>query len=70
MPSRNITGWLLVGAVGVLALYDIVVAANRQEGDTISEVTLDTAKAHPVVPFTLGVVCGHLFWPQSTGRAQ
>lgn len=70
MPSRDVTGWILVATVGALALYDVAVAANKQRGDTISEVLLDTARDHPVVPFALGVTIGHLFWPQATKERQ
>jgi hypothetical protein len=34
------------------------------QGGTISEVTLAFAQDHPVVGFIIGVVCGHLLWPQ------
>lgn len=35
-----------------------------ESGDTISEVTLAFAQRHPALPFSVGVVAGHLFWPQ------
>jgi hypothetical protein len=55
----------MVASVCGLAGWDIFVAANSSPGDTISEVVLEVALRHPIVPFALGVLCGHWFWPQT-----
>lgn len=62
--KRKLTIGILVATALFLIGYDIVVAVNKEEGDTISEVTLDKAIRYPIIPFALGVVMGHLFWPQ------
>jgi hypothetical protein len=59
---------LLVVAVG-LVLWDVFVAAEPTPGDTISEVMLRWALRHPVIPFAIGVVCGHVFWGQRVDHA-
>ena len=64
MTTRQVTILLLVLGVAVWIGWDIVAAMNATAGDTISEVMLGWAKHSPIVPFTLGVVVGHLFWPQ------
>jgi hypothetical protein len=67
--------WVTIGALVAIVLalvgWDVYVAvAERGSGNdpgaggTISEVVLGFARAHPVLPFALGVVCGHLLWPQ------
>lgn len=56
-------GILLFVTFGLIA-WDIYVATNREKRDTISVVMLDTARKHPAIPFLLGVIMGHLFWPQ------
>lgn len=66
--SRKITIGILVVITVLLIAWDIVVAANARSGDTISEVTLGFAMRHPVLPFAIGVICGHLFWPQRLTR--
>lgn len=64
MTWRRITEGLLIGAIVGLAIYDIAAATNREQGDTISEVTLARARQSPVLALAIGAVCGHLFWPQ------
>lgn len=58
----NITVWVLViGAVLVL-LFDAW-AAQQPGVDTISAAFSDLARRHPILPFALGVLIGHLLWP-------
>lgn len=68
LSTKHITLLVMgVAAVG-LVVWDIIVASNRTSGDTISELTLGFAQRYPVAVFsiglTLGVILGHLFWPQ------
>lgn len=67
MKKAITIGMLLTFGV-ILILWDIFVAVTAPTGDTISEVTLWFAMRHPVVPFTIGVIGGHLFWPQYVRR--
>ena len=66
--TRIIT--LIVMAVCFLALvgWDIVAAANVVEGDTISELTAGFVQKYMgagiAVIWSIGLLCGHLFWPQ------
>ena len=64
VSSFRWTFWLLIVITAVLLVWDLYVAFSPEPGDTISEVLLWTAQRHPVLPFVVGVVCGHLFWPQ------
>lgn len=62
--TKIVTKVLMLSIAIVLIGWDIYVAANDIPGDTISELTLSWAFMHPVIPFAVGVLCGHLFWPQ------
>lgn len=62
--NPKITRFILLVVVIALIVFDIFVAADSTTGNTISEVTLSIARKHPVLPFCIGIVCGHLFWPQ------
>lgn len=62
--TRRWTIGLLVGVTALLIGWDVYVALTPQRGDTISEVVLSWAKQRPVIPFGLGVLMGHLLWPQ------
>lgn len=61
--TRRWTIAILLGITALLIGWDIYVALTPQKGDTISEVIRDWAFAHPVIPFALGVLCGHWLWP-------
>jgi hypothetical protein len=54
---------LLSVTIGLIA-WDIHLATNPVQGDTISEIILKLAYQHPVLPFIVGILCGHFFWPQ------
>jgi hypothetical protein len=62
--TRKTTITILISTVSALILWDIWVFIEPTDGDTISEVTLGFASDHPVVALIIGVVMGHLFWPQ------
>lgn len=63
--TRWRTMWVIGVVVAALILWDVYAAFfTAGAGDTISEVVLGWARAHPVVPFLAGVLAGHLLWPQ------
>lgn len=67
--SRRTTTLLFMAVILVaIIVFDTVVATNGIAGDTISEVTLGWAQKRPISVFCvgmgLGIVLGHLFWPQ------
>lgn len=47
-----------------LVLYDILAISLGGVEATISYITLIYSKECPVIPFAVGFVSGHLFWPQ------
>lgn len=47
------------GGLILLLVYEIWAIVNRKPGDTITEVI---RAQRPIIPFTFGVVMGHLFW--------
>jgi len=64
-PHARLT--LVVAAVLALAAvgWDIFVAVSPENGDTFSELFLQGSGAWPALPYALGVVAGHLAWPNS-----
>lgn len=61
--NKKTTIGILIGVAAILIGWDIYVAVNDEKGDTISEILL-WASQRPILPFALGVLMGHLFWPQ------
>lgn len=63
--TKKITRGVLVACICVCVAWDVFVAWNPIPGDTISEMTLAFVSQNPSVPFLIGYIMGHLFWPQS-----
>jgi hypothetical protein len=59
---RRLTAVLLGGAAVLLGVYDVVVAYNDVQGDTISELVRDLSHSWYLLPYLFGVVTGHFFW--------
>jgi hypothetical protein len=53
----------MAAAVIVLLAVESVALLDPSGGDTISEVFWGLAARLPLVPFLLGLICGHLVWP-------
>jgi hypothetical protein len=64
---KKVTISILIAVALLLIGWDIYVAANKDSGDTISEILLWTSQ-RPILPFTMGVLMGHLFWPQNRSK--
>lgn len=56
---------IFLGLVGGLVVYELVTLANDAPGDTISEIVWEATARRPLVPFAVGVLCGHFFWPRA-----
>ena len=48
----------------VIIVFDIYLAINPAT-NTISRIIQTIAFKHPILPFAIGVLCGHWFWPVS-----
>jgi hypothetical protein len=65
MTWRAATAGILVAfAVGLIA-WDTLVAIKAGNSATISQVLYQFSKQEPIVCVALGIVVGHLFWPQA-----
>jgi hypothetical protein len=48
----------------LILLYELVALGTPQQGDTISEIVWRVSSTRPILPFAVGVLCGHFFWPK------
>lgn len=62
--TRRWTIGILIGVTLALIAWDVYAYVTAGGPATISDVTLDFARQHPVLPFAIGVVCGHALWGQ------
>ena len=61
---RTGTKWVVVAVTLLLIAYDVAALAIGGVDATISRVVLGWSRENPIIPFAVGVVCGHLWWSQ------
>lgn len=61
---RRVTKHALIALVAVVVVYDVYVILVGGPEASISRVTRDWAMHWQAVPFGVGIVTGHLFWPE------
>lgn len=66
--AKKITLGVMATAAIALVGWDVVVAANDQKGDTVSEILFRSSRRVPLIAAAWGILTGHLFWPQRAGR--
>jgi len=65
MDWKTATKWLMIGVIIIIAVYDIAALAIGGRDATISHVIgIEGSFDSPLIPFAVGFVMGHLFWPQ------
>jgi hypothetical protein len=59
----KLTAAFLVIITGLITLFDVYQLAFKGYDSTISWVLYTSSQQWPIIPFALGVLCGHLFFP-------
>ena len=62
----NVTKFLIILVFIVIFIWDSIemfFAADLNA--TVSFAVYTISRQHPIIPFTIGVLCGHVFWPLS-----
>jgi hypothetical protein len=57
-----VTLFITVGAVILLALYDVFAFARGGTPNTISFIIITWSKDYPIIPLAFGILMGHFFW--------
>lgn len=60
------TGLGLLVVIALMLGLEAWAVMNRKPHDTISEIVWRVSFRFPFVPFLVGFLCGHLFWPSVT----
>ena len=69
MSWDKATKWFMVAIILLVAVYDLVALALAGSGATISHVVgIEGSFDSPLIPFGVGFVMGHLFWPQKRSK--
>lgn len=50
----------------IIIAFDVIMALKQNKDPrnfkTISKLVWSASKKYPIVPFAVGILCGHLFW--------
>lgn len=60
----NTTTWWIIAIIAVAIGYDVFAMWRWGYHGTISFDALNAAKNYPIIGVAVGVVIGHIFWPQ------
>lgn len=62
MTTKQITGWTTLAVLLLVVVVDVYMGMHGKE--LISHVMLQAARKHPILAVLVGILIGHLFWPQ------
>jgi hypothetical protein len=62
----NLTVLFITVVFIAVAVFDVYIIAKKGKKESISAHIIRASHAHPLLPFLLGIVCGHLFWSMKT----
>ena len=62
MTVKQVTYIIIVATIVALGGYDIYAIIEGGAQSTISCVVINAAYKYPIIPFAVGVLCGHFFW--------
>ena len=54
---------VLLIIVLIVVLWDVIVTYSGRPEASLSQVILEKSMKDPIIPFLIGVIIGHLFWP-------
>ena len=64
MDFINVTKVLIIISFCLVLIWDLaVMVMSHNVNATISIVLYTLSKQHPMIPFIIGVLCGHVSWP-------
>lgn len=61
--TRAMLSWGLLMLAIAIGVWDIWVVSSGRQDMTVSSVLHDWSLRHPILPLTLGILLGHVFWP-------
>ena len=62
----NLTVLFVITLVVLVAAFDVWIIAKKGKQESISAHIIRASHKYPMLPFLLGILCGHLFWSMRT----
>jgi hypothetical protein len=56
--------WLLFILIVCVGGYDVYASQQSNNWETVSSYVWRISRNYPILPFIVGIVIGHLLWPQ------
>jgi hypothetical protein len=56
--------YVLLGVLIAVGIVDIVLVRRNPGGPSVSSTIWGLAKEYPIIVLLVGILLGHLFWPQ------
>jgi hypothetical protein len=63
MHPGDVTKYVLLSTVIALTLFNVYMYLSYGVEATISVQVHAMCRSHPIIPFTMGVLLGHVLWP-------
>lgn len=64
-PLKTIVIGVLIAIFVGLIIFDIFLAINKEQGDTISEIIAFYSSKSLLIPAMAGILIGHFWWPNT-----
>jgi predicted transporter len=64
--AAETTAWVITLLVFVAIAFDVFIGFRRGQTNTISHQLLSIGQRYPILPLAIGVLLGHIFWPQAS----
>ena len=64
MNTKKLTKSFIGATILVIVAFDVYVFQGGGTESTISWTMVEWSYKYPIFPFSMGVIMGHLFWPQ------
>jgi hypothetical protein len=62
----TLTAIFIVSIALMIAAFDVYIILKKGKYHSISAFIIRASHNYPLLPFLLGIVCGHLFWSMNT----
>ena len=59
---QKVTSIFIISVTVLVIAFDVYVYTRGGTDATVSWAIFSVSYRHPMIPFSVGVLCGHLFW--------
>lgn len=64
MDMRYVLALGMLMSAFIAGVWDVYMIANGKSDDTVSRTLHEWSLLYPILPLAIGILFGHIFWPQ------